>query len=175
MAQKKSENSLPKPRAKSAAAQLAEKQSAAQSEAAAVRPGPPPIVVRYERGLYLPELDLWLDPHDGKPRAFISHAHSDHVARHREVLCSETTGTLMRARFSGTEDLNYTSWPWKEPLNFADHTLRLLPAGHIFGSAMLHVTRESDVLGDGTRGDGAGARGNVDPGADRGRCRRPRG
>ena len=34
------------------------------------------IVVEYPRGIYLPEADLWLDPHFGVERAFVSHAHS---------------------------------------------------------------------------------------------------
>ncbi|MEP6956223.1 MAG: hypothetical protein ABI883_05305, partial [Chthoniobacterales bacterium] len=44
------------------------------------------ISVRYERGVYLPEQDLWLYPADPKPRAFVSHAHSDHIAAHQEVI-----------------------------------------------------------------------------------------
>src|SRR5438309_1394359 len=41
------------------------------------------IEVRYERGVYLPKQDLWLDPWDAKRLAFISHAHSDHIAPHQ--------------------------------------------------------------------------------------------
>ena len=36
------------------------------------------IEVRFNRGIHLPDLDLWLDPWDAKPRAFVSHAHADH-------------------------------------------------------------------------------------------------
>ena len=38
-------------------------------------------------GLHFPELGLWLDPHEpviGPERVFVSHAHSDHVAAHRD-------------------------------------------------------------------------------------------
>jgi len=44
------------------------------------------IEVRYERGVYLPQQDLWLDPWDAKPFAFISYAHSDHIAPHEEII-----------------------------------------------------------------------------------------
>ena len=56
------------------------------------------ISVRYRRGLELPEHELWLDPHDAKAFAFVSHAHSDHVAAHREVIVSRGTAALMRER-----------------------------------------------------------------------------
>jgi DNA ligase 1 len=46
------------------------------------------IQVRYERGVYLPNEDLWLDPWDRKPFAFVSHAHSDHIAAHDEIIVS---------------------------------------------------------------------------------------
>ena len=49
------------------------------------------IEVRYERGIYLPAQDLWLDPWDAKRFAFVSHAHSDHIAPHREIIVSERT------------------------------------------------------------------------------------
>ena len=37
------------------------------------------IAVRYERGVYLPRQELWLDPWDAKRFAFVSHAHADHI------------------------------------------------------------------------------------------------
>ncbi|MFN2509599.1 MAG: hypothetical protein ABR589_12610, partial [Chthoniobacterales bacterium] len=59
------------------------------------------IQVRYERGVYLPGQDLWLDPWDAKPLAFVSHAHSDHIAPHDEIILSERTARLMQARMPG--------------------------------------------------------------------------
>ncbi|MDP3851876.1 MAG: Holliday junction resolvase RuvX [Luteolibacter sp.] len=101
------------------------------------------IEVRFQRGLYLPEPDLWLDPSDPKPCAFVSHAHADHFARHESVICSETTGLLLHQRFRlATNRLDATSF--HVPLVRNGFRLRLLPAGHIPGSAMLHVTRISD-------------------------------
>ena len=59
------------------------------------------IQVRYDRGVYLPQHDLWLDPWDAKPLAFVSHAHSDHIAPHDEIIVSERTARLMQARMPG--------------------------------------------------------------------------
>jgi hypothetical protein len=95
--------------------------------------------VVYRRGVYLPAHDLWLDPWDDQPFAFVSHAHSDHIARHREVILSITTARLMAARLPG-ERLEHRL----EFLQPAEHIrpglrITLLPAGHIAGSAQALV------------------------------------
>ena len=101
------------------------------------------IEVRFQRGLHLPELDLWLDPWDAKPRAFVSHAHADHFARHQSALCSDVTATLVRRRFHFAES-RIEAVAFHVPIVRDGFRLRLLPAGHISGSAMLHVTRIKD-------------------------------
>lgn len=100
------------------------------------------IAIQSNGGLYLPALDLWLDPREGKPRAFVSHAHADHFANHDWTLCSPVTGRLIESRY-GSQGTLFTP-PWAEPMEMNGHLLRLLPAGHIFGSAMLHVARIAD-------------------------------
>ena len=102
------------------------------------------IPVRHTSGLHLPELDLWLDPPSRRDRAFVSHAHSDHFARHGWTLCSEVTCLLIEKRYGVPRDGTLCAAPWHEPLEHDGHELRLLPAGHIFGSAMLHITRLRD-------------------------------
>ena len=59
------------------------------------------IQVRYPHALHLPEHDLWLDPHEPKRLAFVSHAHSDHIAAHAEIILSSGTARLMKARLPG--------------------------------------------------------------------------
>ncbi|MCH7226674.1 ATP-dependent DNA ligase [Haloferula sp. A504] len=101
------------------------------------------IPVKFHRGLHLPEADLWLDPWDAKPLAFVSHAHADHFARHQTAICSATTAALVRARYKLAEKrLLPLAWHSTHELN--GHRVQLLPAGHIFGSAMIHVTRLDD-------------------------------
>ncbi len=101
------------------------------------------IEVQYNRGLHLPELDLWLDPQIARPFAFVSHAHSDHFARHETILCSEVTSSLLRDRFSHPRT-DCQSPAFHVPIVRDGFRIRLLPAGHIPGSAMIHVTRTSD-------------------------------
>lgn len=101
------------------------------------------IEVRFQRGLYLPEPDLWLDPWDAKPRAFVSHAHADHFARHESALCSDVTALLLKNRFRIAEQ-RLEPVAFHVPVVRNGFRLRLLPAGHIAGSSMLHVTRIAD-------------------------------
>jgi DNA ligase-1 len=100
--------------------------------------------------VYLPSLRLWLDAHDPKTeRVFVSHAHSDHVDYHREVILSAPTSRLMHARIGGTRIEHVL--PWRDRTEFEDggsrYAVTLLPAGHIFGSAMsLIETDDTSVL-----------------------------
>ena len=102
------------------------------------------INVQYERGVYLPAQDLWLDPWDAKPLAFVSHAHSDHIAPHQEIIVSERTARLMQARLPGVR--NEHVLPFGEMRTVHDVDLMLLPAGHIFGSAQIFLETANDSL-----------------------------
>ncbi len=100
--------------------------------------------MRYDRGVYLPAHDLWLDPWDAKPLAFVSHAHSDHIAPHEEIIVSERTARLMQARMPGERHEHIV--PFGEPGIVRGLNLTLLPAGHIFGSAQFYLETEAGSL-----------------------------
>jgi DNA ligase 1 len=102
------------------------------------------ISVRYERGVYLPAQNLWLDPWDVKRFAFVSHAHSDHIAPHDEIILSERTARLMQARMPGKRNEHVLPFGERRSVHHVDVTL--LPAGHIFGSAQILVQTDSDSL-----------------------------
>ncbi|MDP9253757.1 MAG: ATP-dependent DNA ligase [Verrucomicrobiota bacterium] len=95
------------------------------------------INVRYERGVFLPEQNLWLDPREAKPFAFVSHAHSDHIAAHAEIIVSERTARLMQTRLPGKRKEHIV--PFGTRTSVRDLDLILLPAGHIFGSAQFFL------------------------------------
>jgi Cft2 family RNA processing exonuclease len=114
-----------------------------------------PLEVSFEgRALQLPALGLWLDPH--KPLrnggvAFVSHAHSDHTAAHREVILTAPTQKLMRARVSGQRREHVLPFGQRvdsAALDIRDSTfvITLLPAGHILGSAMAYVEADGGSL-----------------------------
>ena len=102
------------------------------------------IEVHYERGVYLPEQDLWLDPWDAKPFAFISHAHSDHIAPHEEIILSERTSRLLQHRMPGHRTEHILPFGEKRTVDGLD--LMLLPAGHIFGSAQCFLFAGDETL-----------------------------
>jgi ATP-dependent DNA ligase I len=95
------------------------------------------IEVRYERGVYLPNENIWLDPWDAKPFAFVSHAHSDHIAPHEEIIVSERTSRLMQARLPGDRHEHVLNFSEKATIRGLEVTL--IPAGHIFGSAQFFL------------------------------------
>ncbi|MHC4548116.1 MAG: MBL fold metallo-hydrolase [Planctomycetota bacterium] len=97
--------------------------------------GPPrvrfePHGVEVEGGL------LWLDARRVKPLGVVSHAHADHVARHRTILCTPETAALIRRRVGG-HGRRFLEHRYGEPTPVGDLTVTLLPAGHILGSAMV--------------------------------------
>jgi DNA ligase-1 len=100
--------------------------------------------VSFERGIFLPELDLWLDPQDERETAFVSHAHSDHIGNHREVILSAITAKLMAVRLPGSRIEH--SLPFRAPMHFRGATLTLLPAGHILGSAQVCIDWKGETL-----------------------------
>jgi Cft2 family RNA processing exonuclease len=102
------------------------------------------IDVRYERGVYLPEQDFWLDPWDAKRFAFVSHAHGDHIAPHEEVIVSERTAFLMQKRLPGTRTEHIL--PFSERRIVRGLDVMLLPAGHIFGSAQCFLFAGEETL-----------------------------
>jgi DNA ligase-1 len=102
------------------------------------------IDVKYQRGVYLPELNLWLDPWDAKHFAFVSHAHSDHIAPHDEIILSERTARLMQARMPGKRNEHVLPFGQRQRVNGLD--VMLLPAGHIFGSAQIFLETKAGSL-----------------------------
>ena len=102
----------------------------------------PPFELQYHRGgIFLPRLGLWLDaplPQTGPERVFISHAHSDHIEAHREIILTAATAEFLRERIGGHPLAHCL--PFRRPENFPGpdlaYQITLLPAGHIFGSAM---------------------------------------
>lgn len=94
----------------------------------------------FRRGLYLEQADLWMDPYDPKPFAFVSHGHADHFARHEEILCSTGTGGILNARYKVAKK-RLVTLDFYESMERDGYRITLLPAGHVLGSAMIHVEK----------------------------------
>lgn len=102
------------------------------------------VELLYRRGLHLPELDLWLDPHEGRAAAVVSHAHADHVRRHRLTFATDSTRLLIE--HVGKSGACTITVPFGRRTPFGDGYLTLLPAGHVLGSAQVLVERAGHRL-----------------------------
>ena len=99
--------------------------------------------VVYQRGVYLPELDLWLDSRRRREEGVISHAHSDHTARHHRPILTANTGLLLAEYLKKASPI---ALAYNELLETERYKLSLHPAGHCLGSAQVLV--ESKISGE---------------------------
>jgi putative mRNA 3-end processing factor len=88
----------------------------------------------WDGGLVLTRAGLAIDFRHRQPRAFISHAHSDHMARHEYALATPATAALYCLRL-GRRPVR--ELPYRLPVEWGGLRLTTLPAGHCLGSAML--------------------------------------
>src|SRR6185503_11962663 len=95
-----------------------------------------PPVLSFENGIHVLGTGLRLDPRRRQPRAVVSHAHADHVARHKRWVTTPATAALCARRWEARDlEVHDFDVPWRE----GEATFTLLPAGHILGSAMVLV------------------------------------
>ena len=98
--------------------------------------------VVFDRGVFLPELDLWLDSTRKRETSIISHAHSDHTARHRQPVVTPNTLLLLRDYLKNADSIVL---PYGQRLETSTYSITLFPAGHCLGSAQTLV--ESKATG----------------------------
>ena len=102
----------------------------------------------YDNGVYLPEIKLWLDPHDAHPDevGFVSHAHGDHAKWHGLTYASGPTVRFMRGRSTAPKGIEVKQQAFMQRFKHEGAYLTLLPAGHIAGSAQLLVEYKKETL-----------------------------
>ncbi|MGQ0506050.1 MAG: MBL fold metallo-hydrolase [Myxococcaceae bacterium] len=94
-------------------------------------------------GLHLTGTQLFFDAHRKSELSFVSHGHSDHIARHERVIATAATLRFMTHRLGKISAP--LPVPYNRPFELGPLVLELLPAGHILGSAQLRVTRADGV------------------------------
>ena len=99
--------------------------------------------VIFKRGVYLPELDFWMDSRRKQEVSLISHGHSDHTARHQRPILTPNTRLLLSDYLSRSDPVTLE---YHEPLETEKYTLTLHPAGHCLGSAQALL--QSKVSGE---------------------------
>jgi Cft2 family RNA processing exonuclease len=97
----------------------------------------------FDNGLRITSIDLGVDMRRRQPRGFISHAHTDHMARHELAFCTPATAELYQHRYGPRPT---KLMPFGEKLTWADCILSTHAAGHVFGSAMLAIEACQTVL-----------------------------
>ncbi|MEZ5775535.1 MAG: ligase-associated DNA damage response exonuclease [Hyphomicrobiaceae bacterium] len=104
------------------------------------------------RGLYCAPGDFHVDPHLPVDRAVISHGHSDHARPgNRAVLATPETLAIMRLRLGAAAGETLQAAGYGEAVRIGETEVRLVPAGHVLGSAQVVIEwrgRRAVVSGD---------------------------
>src|SRR5690349_21618921 len=89
-------------------------------------------------GLYCEPGDFYIDPTMPVSRAVITHGHGDHARPGNErVLATRETIEIMRQRYRELAGASLQSLGYGETLVVGGVTMRLVPAGHVLGSAQI--------------------------------------
>lgn len=102
---------------------------------------PEDLLCPTSKGLYCPPGDFYIDPvRGGVDRAVVTHGHSDHArAGHGSVLATPETLEAMAVRYGENFANARQAARYGEAVRVNDVDLRLLPAGHVIGSAQVEV------------------------------------
>ena len=103
-----------------------------------VAPRPETWIRTSSAGLYCEPGDFYIDPVRPVPRAVITHGHGDHARPGNErVLATPGTIAIMQERYGEAAGVSLQPLAYGEILAAGDVTVRLLPAGHVLGSAQI--------------------------------------
>lgn len=90
-------------------------------------------------GIRILGTSLWLDAIHKVPLSFISHAHADHIRKHKKIIATPQTISFFQQRYGKVETI---------PLEFGipdqieDITIELFPSGHILGAAQILIIKD---------------------------------
>jgi putative mRNA 3-end processing factor len=91
-----------------------------------------------ERGLYCEPGDFYIDPHRAVDRAVVTHGHGDHARPgHAAVLATAETIAIMKVRYGENSAGAFEAAALGATTPIGGVTVRLVPAGHILGSAQI--------------------------------------
>jgi putative mRNA 3-end processing factor len=96
-------------------------------------------MIEYKNGIHINGTRLWLDAKKKVEFSFISHAHTDHAARHEEILCTKETAKFYQHRYGKAKFniLEYNHTGEVEGLR-----VELFPSGHILGGAQILIEKD---------------------------------
>ena len=89
-------------------------------------------------GLYVTPAYAHIDPVRAVDTAIITHGHADHArAGHGHVIATPETLAIMSARYGANFAAQQTALPYNQQLMLGDVNVKLIPAGHVLGSAQI--------------------------------------
>lgn len=100
-------------------------------------------MIEWDGGLRVRTGGLYLDSRRPRDCSFVSHAHSDHIAAHASAIGTRQTFDLARLR---TQIAKEIAIPFGVPHPVPGGQATLHSAGHVLGSAMIHMTTDAGSL-----------------------------
>jgi len=97
-----------------------------------------------DKGLYVPQAKLYIDPWKPVDKAFITHGHADH-ARYgsKEYVCTVSAMPVIKYRLGS--HINIRGLEYGEELMVNGVKFSFHPAGHIIGSAQIRVEYKGEI------------------------------
>ena len=98
----------------------------------------------HPEGIYVQPADAWIDPSEPKPKAMITHGHSDHArGGHGAVLATPETLAIMECRYGPQPG---QAIAYGESLRIGEVDVSFVPAGHVLGSAQIVLQHRGEKL-----------------------------
>ena len=92
------------------------------------------------KGLFCAPGGFHIDPHRPVERAVVTHGHGDHARPgHARVLATRETVEIMKVRYGAEAGGDLQALRLGEALSVNDVSVRLVPAGHVLGSAQVAI------------------------------------
>jgi putative mRNA 3-end processing factor len=99
----------------------------------------------FPEGIYIKPADAWVDPAVPKPRALVTHGHSDHArGGHAEVWATLETLAIMECRYGPQDGAHPVTYG--EVIRLNDVDVSFVPAGHVLGSAQVVLEHKGERI-----------------------------
>lgn len=96
-------------------------------------------MIEYHNGIHIKGTGLWLDARIKAEFSFISHAHIDHVVKHKEILSTKETARFYEHRFGKTK---FNILEYNSPKRIQGVKVELFPSGHVLGGAQILMEKD---------------------------------
>lgn len=97
----------------------------------------------FNNGIEIEGLDFFLDAHRKADFAFVSHAHTDHIAAHKKILATPETILFFKERYKSPVCRAQT---YDQKAQIGDFRVELFPSGHILGGAQIRLEHKGQRI-----------------------------